>query len=142
MSLRLSYSKKRRIPPRILVAKLGLDGHDRGIKIIAHALRDAGYEVIYTGLFQTPEVVAQAAVEEDVRIVAVSILSGAHKVLLPKVVKLLKKKGARDVQVIGGGIISAKDAERLKKQGIARVFGPGTPVQEIISFLDRELERS
>jgi len=134
-------SSKRSLPPqRILVAKLGLDGHDRGIKIIAHALREAGYEVIYTGLFQTPKAIARAAVQEDVSMVAISILSGAHMILFPKVVRLLKTFGAGRIRVIGGGIISSDDAHILKKSGIKQVFGPGARVGRIVDFIDQELK--
>ena len=135
----LRSSKKRRPPQRILVSKLGLDGHDRGIKIIAHALRDAGYEVIYTGLFQTPRVIALAAIQEDVRMVAISMLSGAHMLLFPRVVRIMKKMGARDVRVIGGGIISPEEADKLKTKGLARVFGPGARVDRIVSYIRQEL---
>ena len=112
---------------RVLVAKPGLDGHDRGAKVVARALRDAGFEVIYTGLRQTPEQIAEAALQEDVNVVAMSILSGAHPHLFPKVVNLLKEKGMNDVLVIGGGVIPEGDIPALKEAGIAEVFTPGTP---------------
>lgn len=120
---------------RILIAKPGLDGHDRGAKIIARALRDAGVEVIYTGLHQTPEMIVQAAMQEDVDAIGLSILSGAHNHLLPRVVELLRKKGMGDVKVFGGGIIPDEDIPRLKRRGIDRVFTPGTPLKEIIDYV-------
>ena len=121
--------------PRVLIAKPGLDGHDRGAKVIARALRDAGMEVIYTGLRQTPEQVAEAAVQEDVDVVALSLLSGAHMTLMPKVVELLKQKGADDIVVLGGGVIPPDDAAELKKRGIRDVFGPGTPTETIVDYV-------
>lgn len=124
---------------RILIAKPGLDGHDRGAKIIARALRDAGVEVIYTGLHQTPEMIVQAAMQEDVDAIGLSILSGAHNHLLPRVVELLRKKGMGDVTVFGGGIIPDDDIPRLKKKGIDRVFTPGTPLQEIIDYVSHSV---
>ena len=121
---------------RVLVAKPGLDGHDRGAKVLALALRDAGMEVIYTGLRQTPELIASAAIQEDVDVVGLSCLSGAHLYLFPRVVELLKEQGAEDIIVIGGGIIPEKDAEALMKiEGIAGIFGPGTDTREIVSFI-------
>jgi methylmalonyl-CoA mutase C-terminal domain/subunit len=121
---------------RVLVAKPGLDGHDRGAKIIARALRDAGMEVIYTGLQQTPQMIVEAALQEDVDVIGLSILSGAHMTLLPKVVQLLREQGADDVLVIAGGIISDADAEILRRDhGIAAVFGPGTSMQAIVDFI-------
>ncbi|MBI2074046.1 MAG: cobalamin B12-binding domain-containing protein [Gemmatimonadetes bacterium] len=122
-------------PIRVLIAKPGLDGHDRGAKVVAAALRDAGMEVIYTGLHQTPEMVAAAAVQEDVDVVGLSILSGAHMTLFPRVKHLLDQAGRRDVLLIGGGIIPQDDIERLEDQGIAKLFGPGAPTAEIIEFL-------
>lgn len=122
-------------PIRVLVAKPGLDGHDRGAKVIARAFRDAGMEVIYTGLRQTPEQIAEAAIQEDVDVVAMSILSGAHNTLLPKVVQLLKEKGAGDKLVVGGGVIPADDIPYLKSQGIAEIFTPGTTTSESIEFI-------
>jgi methylmalonyl-CoA mutase C-terminal domain/subunit len=127
----LSSSKK----IRVLVAKPGLDGHDRGAKIVARALRDAGMEVIYTGLRQTPEMIAEAAIQEAVHVVGLSILSGAHNALLPKVTELLQKEGAGDVLVIAGGIIPEDDIPELKKHGVAEVFGPGTPLTEIVDYI-------
>jgi len=120
---------------RILIAKPGLDGHDRGAKVIARALRDAGMEVIYTGLRQTPEMIAAAAVQEDVDAVGLSILSGAHNTLLPRVVALLREYGLGDVPVFAGGIIPEEDIPGLKAAGIAAVFGPGTPLSEIVQFI-------
>jgi methylmalonyl-CoA mutase C-terminal domain/subunit len=122
-------------PLRILIAKPGLDGHDRGAKVIARALRDAGMEVIYTGLRQTPEMIAAAAVQEDVDAVGLSILSGAHNTLLPRVVALLRDYGLGDVPVFAGGIIPEEDIPALKAAGIAAVFGPGAPLSEIVQFI-------
>ncbi len=122
-------------PVRILMAKVGLDGHDRGIKVVARALRDAGYEVIYTGLRQTPEMVVDAAVQEDAQVIGLSLHSGAHMTLFPAVVNELKKKNATDIIVFGGGIIPDDDIEELKKQGVAELFTPGTPLQEIVEWL-------
>ncbi len=122
-------------PIRVLVAKPGLDGHDRGAKVVARALRDAGMEVIYTGLRQTPEQIVEAAVQEDVDVVALSILSGAHNTLLPKIVQLLREKGAGDKLVVGGGVIPADDIPYLKSQGIAEIFTPGTPTSESVEFI-------
>jgi methylmalonyl-CoA mutase, C-terminal domain len=121
---------------RVLVAKPGLDGHDRGAKVIARALRDAGMEVVYTGLQQTPQMIVEAALQEDVDVIGLSILSGAHMTLLPKVVRLLHEQGMDDVLVIAGGIISDADARELKEQhGIAAVYGPGTSTQDIVRFI-------
>lgn len=120
---------------RVLVAKPGLDGHDRGAKVIARAFRDAGFEVIYTGLRQTPEQIASAALQEDVDVVALSILSGAHNTLLPRVVASLKASGMDDVLVVGGGVIPAEDIPDLKRQGIAEVFTPGTPTTTAVEFI-------
>ena len=120
---------------RVLVAKPGLDGHDRGAKVIARALRDAGMEVIYTGLRQTPEQVAEAAVQEDVDVVALSLLSGAHMTLMPKVVELLKQKDAADIVVLGGGVIPPDDAAELKKRGVKEIFGPGTATDAIVEYV-------
>jgi len=122
-------------PIRILMAKVGLDGHDRGIKVVARALRDAGYEVIYTGLRQTPEMVVDAALQEDAQVIGLSLHSGAHMTLFPAVVNELKKKNATDIIVFGGGIIPDDDIEELKKQGVAELFTPGTPLQEIVEWL-------
>jgi methylmalonyl-CoA mutase C-terminal domain/subunit len=121
---------------RILVAKPGLDGHDRGAKVVARALRDAGFEVIYTGLRQTPQQIVAAAVQEDVDLVGLSCLSGAHMTLFPKIKDLLVKEGAEDVVVFGGGIIPDDDAKKLKAAGIEAVFGPGTDTRQIVSFIE------
>jgi len=120
---------------RILVAKPGLDGHDRGAKVVARALRDAGFEVIYTGLHQTPEMIASAAVQEDVDAVGISIMSGANNTLFPAVLLALKEKGADDVAVFGGGIIPEEDANRLRAAGVRGVFTPGTPLETIIQWV-------
>ena len=120
---------------RILVAKPGLDGHDRGAKVVARALRDAGFEVVYTGLHQTPEMIASAAVQEDVDAVGLSIMSGAHNTLFPAVIDALKEKGAGDVMVFGGGIIPETDMERLKTAGVAGVFTPGTTLEQIVTWV-------
>lgn len=122
-------------PLRILIAKPGLDGHDRGAKVIARALRDAGMEVIYTGLRQTPDMIANAAAEEDVDAVGLSILSGAHNTLLPRVVELLRSNGMGDVPVFAGGIIPDEDIPALKAAGVTAIFGPGTPLSEITTFV-------
>ena len=124
---------------RILVAKPGLDGHDRGIKVVARALRDAGMEVIYTGLHQTPEQIASAAVQEDVDAVGLSCLSGAHMTLFPRVVELLKEQGGEDIVVFGGGIIPEADVEPLKKAGIAEIFTPGSPTSKIVEWVRAKL---
>lgn len=120
---------------RVLIAKPGLDGHDRGAKVVARALRDAGFEVIYTGLRQSPEQIVAAAIDEDVDAVGLSLLSGAHNYLFPKVVELLKEKGAGDILVFGGGVIPEEDNPGLKAAGIAEVFTPGTPTSATIEFL-------
>ena len=122
--------------PRILVAKPGLDGHDRGIKVVARALRDAGVEVIYTGLHQTPDQIAAAAIQEDVDAVGLSCLSGAHMTLYPRVVELLREQGADDITVFGGGIIPEADFEPLKQAGIAEIFTPGASTKEIIDWVN------
>jgi methylmalonyl-CoA mutase C-terminal domain/subunit len=127
-------------PIRVLIAKPGLDGHDRGAKVIVRALRDAGFEVIYTGIRQTPEMIAAAAMQEDVDAVGLSLLSGAHLTLFPEVVKKLRKSGLKDVLVFGGGIIPDEDVPALKKAGISRVFGPGTPLQSIVDYLNESLK--
>ena len=120
---------------RILVAKPGLDGHDRGAKIIARALRDSGFEVIYTGLHQTPEMIAQAAIQEDVDAVGLSVLSGAHMTLFPEVLRLLKERGADDVAVFGGGIIPDDDAVKLKQSGVRQIFTPGASTEDIVKWV-------
>lgn len=124
---------------RVLIGKPGLDGHDRGAKVVASALRDAGMEVIYTGLHQTPEMIVEAAVQEDVDVVGLSILSGAHMTLFPKIIEMLGKQGAGDIMVIGGGIIPEDDAEELRKMGVAAVFTPGAPTSEIVDFIKKEM---
>ena len=123
-------------PIRVLVAKPGLDGHDRGAKVVAAALRDAGMEVVYTGLHQTPEMIATAAVQEDVDVVGLSILSGAHMTLFPRVRQLLEAQGRPDMLVTGGGIIPREDMEQLQAQGVGRLFGPGTPTSELIDYIE------
>jgi methylmalonyl-CoA mutase C-terminal domain/subunit len=120
---------------RVLIAKPGLDGHDRGAKVIARALRDAGMEVIYTGIRQTPEMIAEAALQEDVDVVGLSILSGAHMALFPRIVDLLDENGLDDVLVVAGGIIPDEDVPVLNEMGVAGVFGPGTPTDEIVAFI-------
>lgn len=122
-------------PIRVLVGKVGLDGHDRGIKLVARALRDAGIEVIYTGLHQTPEQVVNTAIQEDVDAIGLSLLSGAHNYLLPRVLELLKEKGAEDIAVFGGGIIPDDDLPRLKAAGVRALFPPGTSMSEIVDFV-------
>ena len=124
---------------RVLVAKPGLDGHDRGAKIVARALRDAGMEVIYTGIRQTPEMIVESAVQEDVDVIGLSILSGAHVELFPVIMEGLRKKGRDDVLVIAGGIIPEDDISTLQQMGIKAVFGPGTPTGDIINFVQKEL---
>ena len=126
----------RRGPIRVLVAKPGLDGHDRGAKVVAAALRDAGMEVIYTGLHQTPEMIARAAVQEDVDVVGLSILSGAHLTLFPRVKSLLDEAGRPDVLITGGGIIPPEDVAALRQQGIGLLFGPGTPTADLIAYIE------
>ena len=116
---------------RILMAKPGLDGHDRGIKVVSRALRDAGFEIIYTGLHQTPEMIVNTAIQEDVDIIGLSIMSGAHNYLMPKVIELLKEKGADDIKVFGGGIIPDDDIPFLKEKGVVEIFTPGTSLEEI-----------
>ncbi len=122
-------------PIRVLVAKVGLDGHDRGAKIIATALRDAGMEVIYTGLRQTPEMVVQAALQEDVDVIGVSILSGAHNTVFPRLIELLKKEGLEDILLTGGGIIPEEDMQALQKIGVGNLFAPGAKMQEIAEYI-------
>ena len=122
-------------PIRVLVAKPGLDGHDRGAKVVAAALRDAGMEVIYTGLHQTPEMIATAAVQEDVDVVGLSILSGAHMTLFPRVLALLREQGRDDILLTGGGIIPKEDMESLRAQGVGQLFGPGTSTADLVDFI-------
>ena len=126
---------------RVLVAKLGLDGHDRGALVICRALRDAGMEVIYSGLFCTPEQVAKTAIDEDVDVIAMSLLNGAHLTLFPKVAKLLKEQGIDDILIIGGGVIPAKDKKILEEEGITGNFGPGTPLNIIINHINSNIKK-
>jgi methylmalonyl-CoA mutase, C-terminal domain len=127
-------------PIRVLIAKPGLDGHDRGAKVVAAALRDAGMEVIYTGLHQTPEMIATAAVQEDVDVVGLSILSGAHMTLIPRVLDLLRDEGREDILVTGGGIIPREDMDALEARGTGRLFGPGTPTSELVEYIHNWFE--
>jgi methylmalonyl-CoA mutase, C-terminal domain len=122
---------------RVLVAKPGLDGHDRGAKVIAHALRDAGMEVIYTGLHQTPEMIVNTAIQEDVDVICVSILSGAHNQVFPEILKLLKERKASDIPVVGGGVIPDKDVVELKKQGVKEIFTPGASLADVSSYIQK-----
>jgi methylmalonyl-CoA mutase, C-terminal domain len=126
-------------PFRVLIAKPGLDGHDRGAKVVARALRDAGFEVVYTGIRQTPEQIAEAALQEDVDAVGISILSGAHRVLIPRVAELVRDKMGRRVVLFAGGVIPAADVSALKSKGVGAVFGPGSRSEEIVSFLKKSL---
>jgi len=126
---------------RVLIAKPGLDGHDRGAKVVARALRDAGMEVIYTGLHQTAEMIVKAAIQEDVDVVGLSLLSGAHMTLFVDVAEMLKNKGINDVLVIGGGIIPEEDIPKLNNKGIKGVFGPGTPCDDIVEFIKKNVKR-
>ncbi|MFN8370512.1 MAG: cobalamin B12-binding domain-containing protein [Bacteriovoracaceae bacterium] len=128
-------------PIRVLIAKPGLDGHDRGAKVLAKALRDGGMEVIYTGLHQTAEMIVSAAIDEDVQVVGLSILSGAHLDIVPDVIKKLKKSGGDDILVIVGGIIPEDDHEALKKAGVAAVFTPGSPLTQIVSFIKENVKK-
>ncbi|MFO7991449.1 MAG: cobalamin B12-binding domain-containing protein [Thermoplasmata archaeon] len=125
---------------RVLVAKPGLDGHDRGAKVVARALRDAGMEVIYTGLHQTPEQIVEAAIQEDVDVIGLSLLSGAHMTLFPDVIDLLEENDALDIKVVGGGIIPEEDADELRKKGIAKIFGPGATTDEIVEYIKETVE--
>ncbi len=127
---------------RVLIAKAGLDGHDRGAKVVAAALRDAGMEVIYTGLRQTPEMIVSAAIQEDVDVIGISILSGAHMTIFPKIINLMKEKGLDDVLLIGGGIIPDEDIPKLKEMGVAEIFTPGTLTSEIVNFIKEWFERN
>ena len=126
---------------RVLIAKPGLDGHDRGAKVICRALRDAGMEVIYTGLRRTPEEIVNAAIQEDADLIGLSILSGAHPILLPRIIGLLKEKGAQDIPVIAGGIIPEKDVPRMKKAGIREIFLPGTSTRDIVDWIREHIEK-
>lgn len=131
----MANTSERSRPIRVLVGKPGLDGHDRGAKVVAAALRDAGMEIVYTGLHQTPEMIATAAIQEDVDVVGLSILSGAHMTLFPRVRQLLIDADRADILLIGGGIIPEEDIAKLEEQGVAKLFGPGTPTQEIVRFI-------
>jgi methylmalonyl-CoA mutase C-terminal domain/subunit len=133
-------SQQRPTPIRVLVAKPGLDGHDRGAKVIARALRDAGMEVIYTGLRQTPEMIVNAAIQEDVDCVGLSILSGAHNAIVPRVTALLKERGADDILVVVGGTIPEQDIDFLKSQGVSAIFGPGTSLETVVSFIRENIK--
>ena len=127
----------RAVHHRVLTAKVGLDGHDRGVKVVSRALRDAGVEVIYAGLRQTPEMVVEAAIQEDVDAIGVSLHSGAHMTLIPRILDLLKERNAQDIVVFGGGIIPPDDADALKKMGVVEIFGPGTSLQTIVDFVNK-----
>jgi methylmalonyl-CoA mutase, C-terminal domain len=131
---------ERTTPIRVLVAKPGLDGHDRGAKVIARALRDAGMEVIYTGLRQTPEMIVNAALQEDVDCVGLSILSGAHNAIVPRITSMLKERGAEDILVVLGGTIPEQDIASLKAQGVAAIFGPGTPLEATVRFIQENVK--
>jgi methylmalonyl-CoA mutase C-terminal domain/subunit len=133
----MTMLQRRRI--RVLIAKPGLDGHDRGAKVIARALRDAGMEAIYTGLRQTPAMIVAAAVQEDVDAIGLSVLSGAHMELFGEVLRLMRQQGLDDVILFGGGVIPADDAERLRQQGVAAIFGPGSSLAEIVAFIERSV---
>jgi methylmalonyl-CoA mutase C-terminal domain/subunit len=132
----MSSTEKSGGATRILIAKPGLDGHDRGAKYVARALRDEGYEVIYTGIRQTPEAIVKTAIQEDVRFVGLSLLSGAHNELFPRVVELLREQGAGDIKVFGGGIIPQEDIPALQAKGVLAVFGPGTMTKDIVAFIE------
>jgi methylmalonyl-CoA mutase C-terminal domain/subunit len=142
MSAQQEEAKNVQRPLRVLVSKLGLDGHDRGALVICRALRDAGFEVIYSGLFCTPEQVAKIAVDEDVDVVAMSLLNGAHLTIFPKVAKLLKERGVEDILIVGGGIIPERDKRILEEQGITGNFGPGTPLSTIIDHINKNIHKS
>jgi methylmalonyl-CoA mutase C-terminal domain/subunit len=126
---------------RVLVAKCGLDGHDRGVRVIARAFQEAGFEVIYTGLHQTPEAVVEAALQEDVDAIGVSVLSAAHMTLFPRILELLKKNGGEKILLTGGGIIPKEDIEELKKRGVGELFTPGTPIEECVKYLRGEIKK-
>ncbi len=142
MSGRVERKENIRKPIRVLVSKLGLDGHDRGALVICRALRDAGFEVIYSGLFCTPEQVAKIAAEEDVEVVAMSLLNGAHLTIFPKVARLLKERGMSDILIVGGGIIPEHDKRILEEHGITGNFGPGTSLSSIIEHINSNVRRS
>ncbi|MEO0196744.1 MAG: cobalamin B12-binding domain-containing protein [candidate division WOR-3 bacterium] len=128
-------------PIKVLIGKVGLDGHDRGAKVLARALRDAGMEVVYSGLHRTAEEIVQMAIDEDVDVIGISILSGAHMTYFPKILKLMKESGLEDVLLIGGGIIPEEDARELENMGVNKIFGPGTPLEEIISYIKNWYEK-
>ncbi|MEO0143336.1 MAG: cobalamin B12-binding domain-containing protein [candidate division WOR-3 bacterium] len=128
-------------PIKVLIGKVGLDGHDRGAKVLARALRDAGMEVVYSGLHRTAEEIVQMAIDEDVDVIGISILSGAHMTYFPKILKLMKENGLEDVLLIGGGIIPEEDARELENMGVNKIFGPGTPLEEIISYIKNWYEK-
>ena len=136
-----TLTRGNRKPIRVLVSKLGLDGHDRGALVICRALRDSGMEVIYSGLFCTPEQVAKIAIDEDVDVVAMSLLNGAHLTLFPKVATLLKEHGVSDILLIGGGVIPGRDKKELEQKGIKGNFGPGTPLEDIIEFIHNNIKK-
>jgi methylmalonyl-CoA mutase C-terminal domain/subunit len=136
-----SMNQTKKKPIRVLVSKLGLDGHDRGALVICRALRDSGMEVIYSGLFCTPEQVAKIAIDEDVDVVAMSLLNGAHLTLFPKVARLLKDQGVDDILLIGGGVIPGKDKKTLQEKGVEGNFGPGTPLDVIIQYINNNLKK-
>ncbi len=138
---RMSVQRQQQRPIRVLVCKLGLDGHDRGALVICRAFRDAGMEVIYSGLFCTPDQASNMAVDEDVDVVAMSLLNGAHLTLFPKVARLLKEKGATDILVVGGGIIPPSDRPELERQGVTGNFGPGTPLSAIITHIAENVKK-
>ncbi len=135
----MSNGKDRKI--KVIVAKPGLDGHDRGAKLLARVFAEAGMEVIYTGLRQTPEMIVQTAIQEDADVVGISSLSGVHNYFFPKVVQLLRENGLADVLVVGGGIIPAEDIPKLKEAGVAEIFGPGTPTQKIVDFIKQNVRK-
>jgi len=128
-------------PIKVLIGKVGLDGHDRGAKVLVRALRDAGMEVVYSGLHRTAEEIVQMAIDEDVDVIGISILSGAHMTYFPKILKLMKENGLEDVLLIGGGIIPEEDAVELEKMGVSKIFGPGTPLEEIINYIKNWYEK-
>jgi methylmalonyl-CoA mutase C-terminal domain/subunit len=131
------HNQETNCPPiRVLIAKPGLDGHDRGAKVLVRALRDAGFEVVYTGLFQTPEMIAAAALQEDVQVVGLSILSGAHMTLFPRIMEELRKRGLDDVLVVAGGTIPKADVPEIKRMGVGEVFGPGTSLKDIVAYIE------
>ncbi len=137
MGFRIMAKEERKI--KVLIAKVGLDGHDRGAKVIVRALRDSGMEVLYTGIMQTPEMVVEAAIQEDVDIIGLSTLSGAHMSLFPKVTRLLRERKADDILVIGGGIIPDEDKEQLKKEGVIGIFGPGSSLKTIVDYIKEKV---